>query len=181
MNADKMDISAIFEMFETINKKLDRRTEKQSEPVQVDMTAVQAMTERLENSIDEVRKPTKVEHQHRHTIDIGSSKISLSLVVMGLMILGLSYVVGEQRRSISQYRENDLKYRYVKMQGQTNEENLYRLERQFQNGDSIKIIRKQVEKYEELVKEQAERMERVKRNSEEAEQLRKEAETVKSK
>ena len=62
-----------------------------------------------------------------------------------------------------------------------NEENLYRLERQFRNGDSIKIIRKQVEKYEELVEEQAERMERVRRNSEEMERLRKEAESLKGK
>ena len=143
------------------------------------MTAVKAMTERLETITEEVRKPAKVEHQHRHAIDIGSSKIFLSMVVMGLMILGLSYIVGEQRRNISQYKENDLKYRYVKMQGQTNEENLYRLERQFRNDDSIKIIRKQVEKYEELVKEQAERMERVRRNSEEANRLQREVEMIK--
>jgi hypothetical protein len=37
------------------------------------------------------------------------------------------------------------------MQGQANEENLYWLEQQFKYGDSIKIIRKQVEKYEELL------------------------------
>ena len=100
---------------------------------------------------------------------------------MGLMILGLSYAIGEQRRSIHQFKENDLKYRYIKMQGQTNEENLYRLEQQFQYSDSIKIVRKQVEKYEELVREQTEKLERMKRDIEEAEQLRKEAETVKSK
>jgi hypothetical protein len=82
---------------------------------------------------------------------------------MVLLILGLCYVVGEQRRSISQFKGNDLKYRYIKMQGQTNEENLYRLERQFQYNDSIKIIRNQVEKYEELVREQAERMEQMKK------------------
>jgi hypothetical protein len=67
------------------------------------------------------------------------------------------------------------------MQGQTNEENLCRLERQFQYGDSMKIIRKQVEKYEELVREQAEKIERAKRNSEEAEILRNQAETLKTK
>jgi hypothetical protein len=37
------------------------------------------------------------------------------------------------------------------MQGQINEENIYRLERQFQYSDSIKILRKRVEKYEKLV------------------------------
>ena len=67
------------------------------------------------------------------------------------------------------------------MQGQSNVESLCRLERQFRYEDSIKFIRKQVEKYEELVKEHAEKMERVRRNNEEAEQLRKEADIVKRK
>ena len=80
--------------------------------------------------------------------------------------MGLCYAVGEQRRNISQYKKNDLKYRYIKMQGQIEEESLYWLERQFRHGDSIKIIRKQVEKYEELVKEQAEKIERIKENKE---------------
>ena len=65
------------------------------------------------------------------------------------------------------------------MQGQTDVDNLYRLEQQFQYSDSIRIIRKQVEKYEDLVKEQAERMERARRNSEKLERLLKEAETLK--
>ena len=97
------------------------------------------------------------------------------------MILGLSYFISNQRQTIYQFKENDLKYRYIKMQGQTDEENLYRLEQQFKYSDSIKIVRKQVEKYEELVKEQAEKLARMKRDSEDAEQLRKEAETVRSK
>ena len=165
-------------MMSKMNKKLDKKADIKVEPVQVDMTAVNSLTERLENVIEEVRKPTKVENRYYHTIDIGSSKVFLSLIVMALMIIGLSYVVGEQRRSISQYKENDLKYRYIKMQGQTREENLYWLEQQFWYGDSIKIIREQVEKYEELVKKQAERIERAKRNSEEMIRLQKEAELV---
>jgi len=180
-NAGKMDTSAVFEMFETINNKLEKKAEKQVEPVRVDMTAINTLSEQLESVVETVREPTKIKHQHRHTIDIGSSKVFLSLVVMALMILGLSYFIGEQRRSIRQFRSNDLKYRYIKMQGQTDEENLYSLERQFQYGDSIKIFRKQVEKYEKLVKEQAERLERAKRASIEAGVLRNQAETVKVK
>jgi len=98
---------------------------------------------------------------------------------MVLVILGLSYVVAEQRRKISQYTNNDLKYRYIKMQGNINEENLFQLEQLFRYNDSIKIIRSQVEKYEELVKQQAERIERARQNSEEAERLKKEAEPLK--
>ncbi|GHU88076.1 hypothetical protein FACS1894155_02220 [Bacteroidia bacterium] len=43
-----------------------------------------------------------------------------------------------------------------------------------------KLFVNQVEKYEELVKEQAERLERVRRNSEEAEKLRKNIELLKT-
>jgi hypothetical protein len=166
-NTSKMDVSTIFEMFEKINEKLDKRTEKPVAPTQIDLSAENTLTEKIETVIKEVRKPSNVEHQHRHMIDINSSKVFLSLVVMVLMILGLSYAVGEQRRNISQYRNNDLKYRYIKMLGQTNSEDLYRLEQQFRYGDSIRIIRNQVEKYEELVKEQSESIARARRNEQE--------------
>ena len=78
-------------------------------------------------------------------------------------------------------KENDLKYRYINMQGPTNEENLYRLEQKFQYVDSIKIIRKQVERYEELVKEQVERIERTNQNNKQVERLHKESKSLKNK
>jgi hypothetical protein len=60
------------------------------------------------------------------------------------------------------------------MQGQAIENDIYRLDRQFEYRDSITIVRKQVEKYERLVKEQAEKMEWARRNADEAERLQKE-------
>jgi hypothetical protein len=176
----KMDTSEVFEMFETINKKLDKLPEKSAEPVQFDFAPVYAMTERFERVVEEVRKPVRVENHHRHTIDITSSKVFLSLVVMVLVILGLSYAIGEQRRIISQYRGNDLKYRYIKMIGKTNEENLSHVERVFYYSDSIKIIRKQVDRYERLVKEQAEKIERAKQENEAVKRLQEEVKTIKT-
>ncbi|KAA6329403.1 hypothetical protein EZS27_021786 [termite gut metagenome] len=146
---------------------------------QVDMTAVNAMTERFENLIEEVKKPTKV--NHHHVISIGSNKVFFSLIGMCIVILILSFAIYNQRQTISQYRDNDLKYRYIKMQGQATENNIYRLERQFEYRDSITIVRKQVEKYERLVKEQAEKVERARQNADEAEKLQKEAESLKKK
>ncbi|KAA6318679.1 hypothetical protein EZS27_031345 [termite gut metagenome] len=142
------------------------------------MTAANTMTERFENLIEEVKEPTKVEHHH--VIDIGSSKIFFSLIGMCIVILILSFAIYNQRQAISQYKNNDLKYRYIKMQGQATEENIYRLERQFKYRDSISIVRKQVEKYEQLVKERAERVERARRNDVKAERLGKEAEKNKT-
>ena len=175
----KIDVIEIYKMFETINEKLDKKTDKPAESVQIDLSTVNTMTERLENVIEEVRKPTKVEHHYRHTIDIQSNWFFFSWIALVIVIFGLFWAIADQRQTIGQYKNNNLKYRYIKMHGQTNEEGLYRLEQQFQYGDSIKIIRKQVEKYEKLVKEQAERMERAKRNNEEAERFHKDAESLK--
>ncbi|KAA6335625.1 hypothetical protein EZS27_016167 [termite gut metagenome] len=178
MNSEKMDTSAVYALFEEIKESLKQNDgNKLVEPAQLDMTAVNAMAEQFENLIEEVRKPTKVEH--RHVIDIGSSKVFLSMVVMVITILSLAFSIGNQREIINQYQDNDLKYRYIKMQGQMSEENLYRLERQFWYRDGITIIRKQVEKYEHLVKEQAEKIERVRQNSEEVERLQEEVEALK--
>jgi hypothetical protein len=177
MSTNKIDVSTVCEMFEKLSDKLDKQTtDKSVEPVPVDLVAINSMTERFEDVIKEARKSVKVEH---HKIEIASNWVFLSLVGMGLMILGLSYFIGNQRKTINQYKDNDLKYRYIKMQGQTNGENLYRLEQQFKYNDSIKIIRKQVERYEELVKEQAERLKRAKQSSEEAEQLQNEMKSLK--
>jgi len=110
---------------------------------------------------------------------MGSNWFFFSWVVLVIIIFGLFWGIANQRQTISQYKENDLKYRYIKMQGQTDEANLYRLERQFKYGDSIKIICKQVEKYEGLVKEQAERIERARRDVETIEKLKKDAESLK--
>ena len=52
---------------------------------------------------------------------------------------------------------------------------------EFEYNDSIKIIYKQVEKYEELVKEQAERIERMRNDYKKTEQLQDEVRTLKTK
>ncbi|KAA6346315.1 hypothetical protein EZS27_006164 [termite gut metagenome] len=178
MNTDKIDTSAVYALFEEIKESLrQNKSNKSVEPTQVDMTAVNAMTERFENLIAEVRKPTKV--NHHHVISIGSNKVFFSLIGMCIIILILMFAIYNQRQTISQYEDNDLKYRYIKIQGQATENNIYRLEKQFEYRDSIVIIRKQVEKYEQLVKEQAERIERGKQNEKETDKLTKEIESLK--
>ncbi|GHU56559.1 hypothetical protein FACS189411_07500 [Bacteroidia bacterium] len=185
MSSDKMNSSNVYEMFEEVkglgiqikNKLME--TPSAPEQVSIDVTAITDLTERLETVIEEVRKPVK--HEHRHVIEVASSKVFLSMLVMVITIFGLAFAIGNQRETISQYRNNDLKYRYIKMQGQTNEGNLHRLDKQFEYRDSVAIIRKQVEKYEELVREQAERIERARQYAEEAERLQRNIETAKQK
>ncbi|KAA6340631.1 hypothetical protein EZS27_011520 [termite gut metagenome] len=179
MNNEKMDTSAVYTLFEELKESLKQRDEKPVEPAQVDMTAVNTMTERFENLIEEIKKPTKVEHHH--VISIGSNKVFFSLIGTCIVILILSFVIYNQRQTISQYEDNDLKYRCIKMQGQATENNIYRLERQFEYRDSITIVRKQVEQYERLMEEQAEKVEQARRNADEAERLQREAESLKGK
>jgi len=119
---------------------------------------------------------------HRHAIEIASSKVFVAIIGMGLLILGLGYVIGEQRRTISRFRDNDLKYRYVKMHGEATSGDIKGLETIFtydRNPDSVKLIRRQVVQYERLVKERAERIEQARFNASEAERLKNEVETVK--
>jgi ATP-dependent Zn protease len=116
------------------------------EPVQADLSSLNAMTERIESLIEDVRNSEKVEH-HRHTIDIRSNWFFFSWVVLVIIIFALFWMIVNQRQTIGQYKDNDLKYRYIKMYEQTDEENIYRLEWQCKYIDSIKIICKQVEKY----------------------------------
>jgi hypothetical protein len=89
--------------------------------------------------------------------------------------------MANQRQTISQYKDNDLKYRYIKMYGRIDEENLYRLEQQFKYGDSIKIIRKQVDRYEELLREQTEKMKRARQNAENTQMSQREVDKLKIK
>jgi hypothetical protein len=177
MNNEKIDTSAVYTLFEELKESLKQRNEKSVLPTQVDMTAVNTITEQFKNLIEEVKKPTKV--NHHHVISIGSNKVFFSLVGMYIVILILSFAIYNQRQTISQYRNNDLKYRHIKMQGKTSEENLYRLERLCWYRDSVTIIRKNVEKHEQLVREQAEKIERARKNAEEGEKLRKDIETAK--
>jgi len=185
MSTNKMDTSAVYEMFEKIierlNKQPEKSAEKQTEPAKVDTTAFETTVERLNSVIEEVKKPSIVEHHHRHTIDfnIRSNWFFFSWVGLAIVVSVLFWALSDQRETINQFKENDLKYRYIMMQGETNEENLYRLERQFKNNDSIKIVRKQVERYEELMKEQVERMERARQNSQRLEGLQQNMKTLK--
>ncbi|KAA6320997.1 hypothetical protein EZS27_029298 [termite gut metagenome] len=179
MSNEKMDTSAVYTLFEELKEFLKQRNEKPIEPAQVDMTAVNAMTERFENLIEEVKKPTKV--NHHHVISIGSNKVFFSLIGMCIVILILSFAIYNQRQTISQYKDNDLKYRYIKMQGQITENDIYGLDAKFEYQDSIDIICKQVEKYERLVKERTERVERAKQNVDEAERLLREVESLREK
>lgn len=103
--------------------------------------------------------------------------IGLSLFLITSLVL--SYKLKQANDRLS---DNALKYRYINMQGGTNQETFLKLETYFtynRNKNSITNIRKRVETYERLIKEQAGKIERARLNKKEAEQLQKEVESEK--
>ncbi len=148
--------------------------------------------EEMKSSLDKIgqaldalkteKQDSVVEHHHRHTIDVVSSKNFFVLAAMGLAIFVSVVLHIYQLDQIRTSRDNDLKYRYVKMHDGATAGEIKTLETVFtydRNPDSIQLIRRQVTEYERLVKEQAEKTERARLNASEAERLRQEVEIVK--
>ncbi|HEY5591007.1 MAG TPA: hypothetical protein VIK55_08305 [Paludibacter sp.] len=109
-----------------------------------------------------------IRKEHVFSVDFRNSKAAITIITMALFILlSLGGNIWQFNR-ISQLKDNGLKYRYIKMQGEASQKNLLRLETIFtydRNKDSISVIRKQVENFERLVKEQAEKIERARLNA----------------
>lgn len=138
----------------------------------------------IQAKIDELGKEgrTVIRKEHVFSLDFKNSKMVITLCCMGLVLL--FSLVGNfwQMRQNSQLSGNDLKYRYIKMYGEANQEKLMDLETVFtyqRDEQQIALIREQVETYERLVKEQAEKIERVRLNRSQANELQKQAESIK--
>ena len=79
--------------------------------------------------------------------------------------------------------DNDLKYRYVLMKGETSPKRLSELEELFEterNQRRIDSMRKDVEKYERLVRKRAALDEQARLKAQEAEQLKRDAAKLKN-
>ena len=143
-----------------------------------DLSVISDLTVKLDDVISEIRKPMKTEHHY--IFSIASSKVLFGMIGLGILLLISSFSVYYQRREISTYKDNDLKYRYVKILGETTPKEISTLENIFENKrDSVKIIRKQVKQYEKSLIEEAKRLEKARLKEQEAEQLRREAELLK--
>jgi hypothetical protein len=159
---------ALGHLFMKIAHKIDALSNASFNP------AIETPTSKLDAVSDKLDRPLK----HRHAIDFMGNR---ALIVLAVAITGLLvslWVIHKQ----NQFRDNDLKYRYVKMRGGATPGDIKTLETIFtydRNPDSIRAIRRQVVQYERLVKEQAEKIEQARLNASEAERLQNQAETVK--
>jgi hypothetical protein len=152
---------------DTLTAKLDESGER-----------METLTPQLDSVSEKLSRPLK----HHHTLDYASNWALIALVGTITLLICALYVNHRQRDTIVRSRDNDLKYRYIQMQGEATPGDIERLETNFtydRHPDSIRAIRKQVEQYERLVKEGIEKSERARLNASEAERLKKEAEAVK--
>ncbi|MDH6306846.1 hypothetical protein M2459_002137 [Parabacteroides sp. PF5-5] len=178
-----IEINEVYTLFEEIKKLIKKGNDNTPTVIQPeidlpDLSAISELTGKLQETIEEVRKPVKTECHH--IFSIASNKIFISAIGMGVALLVCMFAIYYQREEIATYKDNDLKYRYVKMQGITTPENISNLENIFDyKRDSVKIIRRQVEHYEKVVFEEAKRLEKARLKELEAERLRREAENLK--
>ncbi|MDR2911715.1 MAG: hypothetical protein LBV38_00210 [Alistipes sp.] len=191
-----MDASTVYTMFEEIKellaKQLTAMLEMKStsgiEPSATSTPAlgsedgkkIETLTDKLDTVSEQLARPLR----HHHTLDFMGNRALIALVVATTAFLVSLWVIDHQRRTIAQFRDNDLKYRYIQMRGEASPADILQLSNVFdfnRNPDSIKIIRRQVEQYEKLVQQQAENEARARLNASEAERLNSEAEEVKKK
>lgn len=204
MNSTKMDTSAVYALFEELKQQitnLDKGIKQNSNKIQQSSgnpdqsiseetspiwETFQNLTNQMEEKLNLLNTPYKsiIRKEHSFSIDFKNSKAVLFLLALALAVLvSTSGNIWQLNRN-SQLQDNDLKYRYVKMIGKASRAHLLRMENIFtynRDNDSIDIIRKQVELYEQLVKEQAEKIEQGQLNLTEADRIRKQTEKIRKK
>ena len=169
---------------------------KNNKSQQVDLSKIEKLTDKLQqvtetttscmeevNQISEqVRLPIKTKHYH--TFDICSSRDFFLLMVLFISTLTLAYMLKTERDELYTLRNNDLKYRYIKMKGEATPKHILKLEEIFElseNGDQVKQMRKDVNNYESVIKEKIILEEQVRLKNIETKKLNEQVNYIKSK
>ena len=177
-----IDISEVYTLFEEI-RELVKVGSKNNTPIQPeielpDLSAIADLSGKLDETLQEIRKPGKVEHHH--IFSIASNKVFVGVIGLCIVCLFFLFTVFNQQKEIAIYKDNDLKYRYVRMQGEITPTGLINLDSIFDNRrDSVRMIRKQAEQYEKAIIEEAKRLERARLKEQEAERLKEETDKLK--
>ena len=171
----KIDINEIYTLFEEIKELIKSKEGNNTEVKEIelpDLSAITAISDKLDRTIEQVSKPISTEH--RHVFSFASSKTFMGVMVLGVMcILSLFTVIYKQKEADS-LKDNDLKYRYIQMVGEASPSLMTNLDSIFEyKYDSVKVIRKEVVSYEKAVIERAKILERAKMMERAAERLRK--------
>ncbi len=147
-----LDVNERYTLFEEI-RELVKSGNRNNNPIQPEIELPDL------SAIGEIRKPVKTELHH--IFSIASNKLFFGVIGLCIMCLSFLFIAFNQRKEISTYKDNDLKYRYIQMQGEITPTGLIDLDSIFENRrDSVRLIRKQVAQHEKAVIEKTKRLER---------------------
>lgn len=122
--------------------------------------------------------------KHLHTIELKSSKVVIALVSLGVALFCSGSYNLYQFTANSRLSDNDIKFRYIKAFGEITPENLLKLETIFEyepDKQKQRSLRRMVEEHEQRVEQRARDLEQARLKEAQADQLRKEAESIKQK
>lgn len=176
------DVNEIYTLFEEIREivKAGNSNSAPTQPEILGLSAIDELSGKLDEAIREIRKPVRTEYHH--IFSIASSKVFYGMIGLCIMCLILFFIVFYQQKEITTCKDNDLKYRYVQMQGEITPAGVNYLDSIFENRrDSVRMIRKLVKQHEKAVIEKTRRLERARLKELEAEQLRQDVENFKHK
>lgn len=123
-------------------------------------------------------------HNHRHILGSDSKTLTVFFVTCLVIIGFMSIALWDARQPNVQRDDNDLKYRYMKMKGETSLELIAELEDIFtinRNVERIKQMRSDVEEYEQTILRQVALAEQARLKAQEAEQLNAKARNIQNK
>ncbi len=122
------------------------------------ITEMESAIKPIDEKINQIKSQQNVviRKEHVFSIDFRNSKAAITMISMALVIL-LSFGCNIwQSNRYSELKDNDLKYRYVKLNNGITSENLFKLERIFKyprDKKKIEEIREKVEGYENKFKD----------------------------
>lgn len=138
----------------------------------------------LNKKLDNHQSASLPPQKHLHTVELKSSKVVVTLVLLGVALLGsMSYNI-YQFTANSRLNDNDIKFRYIKAFGEITPKNLLKLETIFEyepDKQKQRSIRQMVEEHEQRVEQRARDLEQARLKEAQAQQLHQEAERIKQK
>jgi len=140
-----------------IQKRLNQISETDIESEKHVLSHIVELKRRIDNS------KTDTSIRHYHVVDLKSSKVMATFTVLFFVLLGSLTGNIYQIQEINRMNDNDIKYRYIKTTNGITPEDLYKLENIFHYNRDKKMINeisKEVEDYEQKLKEKAAALER---------------------
>jgi hypothetical protein len=171
---ETMDTASVYTMFEKIGEKVDMLDKKldtaQATPAPASASApaitpedrrrIDTLTAKLDESgermetmtpqLNSVGEKLSRPLRHHHSIDYASNWALIALVGTITLLICSMYVNHRQRETLVRSRDNDLKYRYIQMQGEATPGDIEHLRDLFdytRTPDSIRTLRRRVVDY----------------------------------